>query len=156
LKPSGDLGVPTLKQFLSMPNSPFKVSVLTRQGSTTTFPSGVNVIRTDYTPASLELALKDQDVVISMLGYEGIHQQKLAIDAAIAVGVKRFIPSEFGSRTYDEKVRAVVPLFAGKKNVIDYLKANEAKITWTAIINGAFFDLVCSVGSALSARPSRC
>ncbi|KAK7424083.1 hypothetical protein QQX98_000693 [Neonectria punicea] len=143
---SGDLGRPTLKQFLSMPNSPFTVSVLTRQGSASTFPSGVSVVKTDYTSASLEIALQGQDVVISMLGYDGLPQQKTIINAAIKAGVKRFFPSEFGSRTYDAKVRAAVPVFSSKRNIIDYLEANEGKISWTAVINGAFFDLGLKVG----------
>ncbi|RMJ14236.1 hypothetical protein CDV36_006064 [Fusarium kuroshium] len=143
---SGDLGRPTLKQFLRMPNSPFKVSVLTRQGSMSTFPPGVNVIKTDYTSASLESALQGQDVVISMLGYDGLPQQKTIIDAAIKAGVKRFFPSEFGSRTYDDKVRAAVPVFGSKRETVKYLMAREGQISWTAIINGAFFDLGLKVG----------
>ncbi|KAF5013231.1 hypothetical protein FDECE_745 [Fusarium decemcellulare] len=143
---SGDLGRPTLKKFISMSNSHFNVSVLTRQGSTATFPSGVNVFKTDYTLSSLESILHGQDVVISMLGYDGLQQQKTIIDAAIKAGVKRFFPSEFGSRTYDDKVRAAVPVFEGKREIIDYLEANEGKISWTAVINGAFFDLGLEVG----------
>ncbi|KAF3062066.1 Isoflavone reductase like protein IRL [Daldinia childiae] len=145
---SGDLGGPVITHFLSLHNAqaPFTVSALTRQNSTAILPSGINVIRTDYTIASLESALKGQDVVISMLGYDGIHLQKTIIDAAIKAGVKRFIPSEFGSRTYDDKVRDAVPIFGGKRQIVEYLKANEGKISWTAVINGALFDLGLKVG----------
>ena len=72
----------------------------------------------------------------------------MIIDAALKMGVKRFFPSEFGSRTYDDAVRAAVPTFDSKKKIIDYLKTKEDKISWTAVINGAFFDLVRDPNSA--------
>jgi uncharacterized protein YbjT (DUF2867 family) len=50
-------------------DSPYKVSVLTRKESTSTFPEGVPVFKADYTNIfSVRAAMEGQDVVISMVG----------------------------------------------------------------------------------------
>lgn len=66
-------------------------------------------------------------------------QNKL-IDAAIAAGVKRFLPSEYGSNTLDERGREIVPIFNAKLETIKYLKTKEKEISWTSIVTGPFFD----------------
>jgi len=140
----GNLGPSILQEFI---NSPFKVTVLSRQSSTSIFPSSVTVIKTDYSASSLASAFKNQDVVISIVGNEGFADQTRIIDAAIDAGVKRFIPSEFGSDTKNDAVRAIVPVFNGKKQVVDYLKTKESKtFSWTALVTGPFFDWGLKVG----------
>jgi len=47
------------------------------------------------------------------------------IDAAKAAGVKRFVPSEFGSDTTNPKVLEILGLLAEKKQAVDYLKTKE-------------------------------
>jgi len=130
--------------------SSLKVSVLTRPGSKSTFPEGVKVIPTDYTPSSLVEALAGQDAVISLLGLSAIGEQQYAlIDAAIKAGVKRFLPSEFGIDTTSAKLLAVVPPFAVRAELIDYLKAKQAEgshIEWTAVVTGMFLDWGLRVG----------
>ncbi|KAF5005009.1 hypothetical protein FDECE_8534 [Fusarium decemcellulare] len=116
------------------------ISALSRVGSTAKFPSNVNIRRTDYTRASLEKALAGQDVVVSMLGDAGMPLQKTIIDAAIAAGVQRIFPSEFGCRTYLDKVVALMPYFQQKRELIDYLKTKQDSISWTAVIPNPFFD----------------
>jgi hypothetical protein len=141
-KAGGNLGPSILTPFLA---SPFKITVLTRPTSKSTFPASATVIKTDYSPSSLASAFKDQDAVISIVGNEGFADQAKIIDAAIAAGVKRFIPSEFGSDTANPTVREIVPVFNGKKQVVDYLKTKEsATFSWTAFITGPFFDWVCT------------
>lgn len=141
---SGNLGPSILREFL---NSPFNVSVLSRQESTSTFPSGVNVIRADYSNASsLTTALKGQDAVISIVGGVALGDQQKFIDAAIAAGVKRFLPSEFGGNTPDPRVSAVVPIFAAKTSAVEYLKSKESEITWSSLVTGVFFDWGIQVG----------
>lgn len=123
-------------------HSGLKISALSRKGSTAEFPADIDVIRTDYTAASLEYALAGQDVIISMLGDAGLPLQKAIVDAAIVAGVQRIFPSEFGCRTYIDKVVALMPYFQQKHEVINYLRTKQDKISWTAMITNPFFDEV--------------
>jgi uncharacterized protein YbjT (DUF2867 family) len=144
----GNLGPSILSEFLK---SDFSVTVLSREESKATFPSGVQVVKTDYSPESLAKAFKGQDAVISIVGNDGFADQTKIIDAAASAGVKRFIPSEFGSDTENSEVRAIVPIFNGKKQVVDYLKTKESDtFSWSALITGPFFDWVCSTSSRLA------
>jgi hypothetical protein len=140
----GNLGPSILTEFLK---SDYKVTVLSREDSKSTFPSEVEVVKTNYSPESLAKAFKGQDAVISIVGNAGFADQTKIIDAAVSAGVKRFVPSEFGSDTDNSEVRAIVPIFNGKKQVIDYLKTKESDtFTWTALITGPFFDWGLKVG----------
>lgn len=140
----GNLGPSVLKAFLS---SSFTTSVLSREGSTSTFPSGVNVVRANYDdPESLKKALQGQDAVISLVGGNALGDQEKLIDASIAAGVKRFFPSEFGSDTPNPRAREIVPFFAAKTGAVAYLKSKESAISWTSVITGAFLDWGFKVG----------
>ncbi len=57
--------------------------------------------------------------------------------------MKRFVPSEFGSDTRNEKAMAILPqYFKGKADTVDYLKRKEQDgFAWTAFVTGPFFDL---------------
>ena len=127
--------------------SSFNTTVLSREGSSSTFPSGVKVIRANYDSTdSLKDAFKGQDVVISLLASAVLGDQNKFIDAAIAAGVQRFLPSEFGSNTTDPRTRAIVPAFEAKYGTVNYLKSKEREISWTSLINGPFFDWGIKVG----------
>lgn len=140
----GNLGPSVLKAFLS---SPFNTSVLSREGSSSIFPSGVNVLRAHYDDTeSLKKAFQGQDAVISLVGGKAYGDQSKLIDAAIAAGVKRFIPSEFGCNTPNPKTREVAPFLNAKTGTVDYLKSKENAISWTSVINGLFFDWGLKVG----------
>lgn len=80
--------------------------------------------------------------MLSFVGSSGFGDQNKLIDAAIAAGVKRFIPSEYGSDSTNDKLNALIPIFASKIAVVDYLKSKESEISWSSIITGAFFDWV--------------
>lgn len=54
--------------------------------------------------------------------------------------MQRFLPSEYGSDVTNDKLNSLIPVFAPKIAVIDYLKSKESEISWTSIITGAFFD----------------
>ncbi|KAF2431557.1 NAD(P)-binding protein [Tothia fuscella] len=140
----GNLGPAVLDQFLI---SSFTVTVLSRKESKSTFPSSVKVIKTDYSPESLAQAFKGQDAVVSIVGNEGFGQQTTIIDAAIKAGVKRFIPSEYGSDTNNDEVVKIVPIFKGKTQIVKYLTSKESKdFSWTALITGPFFDWGLKIG----------
>lgn len=140
----GNLGPAILKAFLA---SSFSTTVLSREGSSSTFPSGVNVLRANYESVdSLKQALEGQDAVISIVGGSALGDQNKLIDAAIAAGVKRFIPSEFGSNTPDSRTRAIVPVFEAKFGTVNYLKSKEDVISWSSVVTGPFFDWGLKVG----------
>lgn len=141
IQASGNLGPAVLNQFL---NSPFNVTVFSRKESNAVFPASVQVIKTDFSFDSLYRDLAGQDAVICTLGgVEGFRDQARIIDAAIAAGVKRFIPSEFGSDTTSPNVSNIVPVFGPKVEAIDYLKSKEsAMFSWTSVVPGMFFDWV--------------
>ncbi|KAH7398663.1 hypothetical protein DE146DRAFT_788688 [Phaeosphaeria sp. MPI-PUGE-AT-0046c] len=141
----GNVGAVLLDTLLK--ESSFKVTVLSRQSSQSTFPSGVQALHADYdSQDSLAKAFKGQDVVVSLVASDVLKDQTKLIDAAIAAGVQRFLPSEFGSDTVDPRNRALVPISKDKHDIIKYLKSNESKISWTSIISGPFFDWCLRVG----------
>ncbi|KAG9186798.1 hypothetical protein G6011_09906 [Alternaria panax] len=81
---SRTLGSMVTKKFL---NSPYEVTVLSRQQSSSKLPSSIRVGRADYDdPASLEAAMGGCDVVISMVGGAVADDQNRFIDAAVAAG----------------------------------------------------------------------
>ncbi|RYP10883.1 hypothetical protein DL764_000319 [Monosporascus ibericus] len=140
----GNLGVPALKEFLQ---SPYKVSILTRQESMSTFPEGVPVFNADYTDiSSVKAAMENQDVVISMVGGIAAGDQKVFIDAALAAGVKRFFPSEFGPYSRDPKFSALNPVLPAKSATVDYLRSKESMMSWSSLVTGGFFDWAMQVG----------
>lgn len=77
--------------------SDLNVTVVIRESSSATFPGVIKVAKSDFKVASLTDAFKEQDAVISMLPIMALSDQGVIIEAAIAAGVKRFIPSEYGS-----------------------------------------------------------
>ncbi|TKA52882.1 hypothetical protein B0A49_13447 [Cryomyces minteri] len=137
---AGTVGPHVLKVLRDSPG--FNVSILTREDSSSAFPSEVTVRKTDYSLSSLVSAFTGQDVVVCAVGGEALgEKQKAMIDAALKAGVKRFIPGEFGSSTDNPKAVEMVPLFQMKKDTIDYLQSKEKEgMTWTGIICGGFFD----------------
>ncbi|KAJ4368904.1 hypothetical protein N0V83_005986 [Neocucurbitaria cava] len=141
----GNLGPSILNTFLK--ESSFNTTVLSRQGSKSTFPSGVKVLHADYSSiSSLTEAFQGQDAVIAVVAGVALGDQTKLIDAAIAAGVKRFIPSEFGSNVPDKRTRDIVPIFDAKYQTVNYLKSKEGEISWSSIVNGPFFDWGLKVG----------
>ncbi|KAI1802919.1 NAD(P)-binding protein [Daldinia bambusicola] len=142
---TGNLGPSVLKQLLE---DGFKVTVLTRKGATHTFPPSVTTAEIDYdSPESLEKALSGQDAVVSTVGFDGLLHQTSLVQAAVKVGVKRFIPSEYGGDAENEKVLSLPPFYA-KKAVTDLLKKEAAagSITYTLISTGPFLDMTLRFG----------
>lgn len=62
------------------------------------------------------------------------------IQAAIAAGVKRIVPSEYSSNLETEAAKTL-PIVAEKLNTRRYIEqlAASGKIEWTSVNNGAFF-----------------
>ncbi|OTA67242.1 NAD(P)-binding protein [Hypoxylon sp. EC38] len=144
---SGNFGPAVVNQLLE---DGFKVTVLTRKGSNHSFPSSVTPIEVDYdSPETLEKALRGQDAVVSVVGFQGLTKQVQLVHAAVKVGVKRFLPSEFGGDAENEKLLTIPP-FSSKKIVSDLLKKEAAAghITYTLVSSGPFLDMMLRFGLA--------
>lgn len=84
----------------------YQLTVLVRRGNTSAVQQNCQVIEVDYSSDdSLRQALKGQDVLVSALGKMALGMQEKLIDAAVAAGVRRIIPSEFGGNLSNPKIR---------------------------------------------------
>lgn len=92
---------------------------------------------------SLSAALKGIDAIVSTVNHEAIENQTVLIDAAIAAGVRRFIPSEYGSCTTNPKLKDF-PMYGPMFKIKQYLqeKAEAGELTWTVLACGAFLELL--------------
>ena len=120
---TGGLGPAIVKELLA---NNFRVTVLTRKGSSSArdFEKSklLHFAEVDYSDVKgLTDVLKGIDIVVSTVGRPGIDSQIPLIDAAVAAGVKRFIPSEFGADSEQPKNK-LLPHFAGKRHIVDHLK----------------------------------
>ncbi|KAJ8097635.1 hypothetical protein POJ06DRAFT_261957 [Lipomyces tetrasporus] len=138
---SGSLGPHVLKALV---DANFQVTVLTRSKKQGAFDASVKVVEVDFTSVeSLTAALKGIDGLVSTMAAAAIENQTVLIDAAIAAGVKRFMPSEYGSCTTSPKLEAL-PIYAPMFKIRQYLqeKAKAGKLTWTVLACGAFLDFL--------------
>ena len=139
----GNLGTAILNAFTS--DARFTVSILTRKSSKSTFSSNLTIHRVsdDYPEPELLSAFKGQDAIVVAISNASAHKQKDFIDVAVKAGVRRFVPSEFGGDTANEKASAVLPQLYGKKTeIVNYLKGKEKDgLTWSAFVTGPFFEL---------------
>ena len=79
---------------------------------------------------------------MSVLGRAGTFSglEYRLIDAAVAAGVTRFIPSAFSGDNANARALKRAPFLRGKQQVVDCLRQREAEISWTSINCGAFLD----------------
>lgn len=137
---SGSIGTIILQKLIEA--GTFNVTVLRRSGSSATFPDGVKVVDADLNSVdSVAAALKGQDALISAVGQQGIKGQKVLIDAAVAAGVSRFVPSEYGCALEQPNARKLF-VFKPKVDTEEYLfeKAKSTGLTYTFVWNNAFLD----------------
>ncbi|KAM0519590.1 hypothetical protein ACHAPE_003769 [Trichoderma viride] len=138
---SGSVGAVLVKAFLN--DKRFNVTVLRRGSSSATYPSEFKVVDVDYDSLdSLTAALAGQDAVVSAINpATPVDTQKKFIDAAIAAGVKRFVPSEYGCDLNNELAQTL-PVFAPKIAIQKYLKekAESSPLTYTFAYSGPFLD----------------
>ncbi|KAH0437348.1 NmrA-like family protein [Colletotrichum camelliae] len=116
--------------------------------------SGVKFVTVDYSSADdLTAALRGQDAVVSTVSKGGLLTQNTVIDASIKAGVKRYIPSDWGTFTTDPKAqRELVPVLGPMLDVQRYLaeKARTGEIEHTIFSVGAFLDLLTTVPIAFN------
>lgn len=109
------------------------------------------MIEVDYDSVeSLTSALNGQDAVVSTVSLFAIESQKTLIDAAIAAGVKRFIPSEFTSCATHPELQAL-PFYSSlatiKRHLID--SSENGALSYTILGSGAFLDSVLATPTLL-------
>ncbi|EIN03726.1 NAD(P)-binding protein [Punctularia strigosozonata HHB-11173 SS5] len=151
---TGNIGLPVVQQLVA---AKFDVVVLSRSDNPSGLPAGVTVRKVDYDSVeSLTAALHGVDAVVSAVASAALAGQTKIIDAAVAAGVKRFLPSEFGNDLQHPAVRAV-PAFAPKVAVQEYLKkvAAESSLTYTIVSTGPFLDWGLYAGFLLGSPKER-
>jgi uncharacterized protein YbjT (DUF2867 family) len=107
----------------------------------TDFPAGVVVKVVDFSSVNaLTEALVGQHAVVDATFSADDTPQRL-IDASVAAGVYRYVPSDFG---FDPMLPGVheLPVFTRKQAAWKHVKMATAssKLTWTIIACGAFLD----------------
>jgi hypothetical protein len=128
----------------SLINTGFEVTVITRNESSATFPDNVIVKRVDITSVeSIKDAITGQDAVVSTATTMASGGQKVIIDAVIAARVPRFIPSEFGVPSRQNRDKKIGKLLGAKVQNTDYLielSKQHDWFSWTGLSNGLFLD----------------
>lgn len=96
-------------------------------------------------------ALQGIDGVVSTVAGGAIKSQTVLIDAAVAAGVKRFIPSEYGSCTTHPQLQTL-PLYENIFNIRQILqaKAEAGNLTWTVVACGGFQEFLFNGGMLLN------
>ncbi|PSN72212.1 NAD(P)-binding protein [Corynespora cassiicola Philippines] len=150
---TGSVGAPILSALLEAQT--FNITVLSRASSPATFPPNIHAIKIsdEYPLAELTEAFAGQDAAIIALSTQtvahkdGSQKDDLPfrlIDAAVAAGVKRFIPSEFGTNNLDPKARSLSPVYNAKGEMLEYLmkksEESDGKLTWTSFSCGSWLD----------------
>jgi len=137
---SGNIGAPIVHALLA---ANYTVTAISRATSTATFPPSVRVIKTDLSSLSaLTTAFTGQDAVIVTTASAAVSDQFVLVDAAVAAGVKRFLPSEFGHAT--AKVSGGLGVMMGGKTEMAAYVAEKARVnegfSWTGVATSPFFD----------------
>ena len=124
----------------------FEVQALTRATPVkNALHANAAIIEIDYRDEQrLQELLVGQDAVISALGDSAgaVEAQEALIHVSVAAGVKRFIPSEFGSDTANERVRSF-PFFADKirhQKLLERAALESPEFTYSYMITGPFLD----------------
>ncbi|KAH8165215.1 hypothetical protein CIB48_g3025 [Xylaria polymorpha] len=129
----------------------FAVTIFTRENSTSALPAGVVAKEVDYTSVeTLRLALQGEDAVVSTIATVAVGGQRPLVDAAVAAGVKRIIPSEFGINTRFLGKEPIGNILQGKVQTLNYIHEKSKQspsFTWTGISTGLFFDWGLEHGS---------
>lgn len=128
--------------------SPYNLTLLTRPHQEAPSLPNLHHLTSGHTFGSLLTAFRDQHLVISTIAPADVPFQKRLINAAIAAGVKHFVPCEFSYDTQSPEVRNVYPPCAARYHVLEYLllKGQEYGLRWTGIATGAMLENGLSEG----------
>lgn len=138
----GNVGKYVLKHLKGSDHA-FKIAVLSRKSSSAKFPSWVDVRRVsdDYPPMELVTAFEGMEVIVSAISMFGMLEQFKFIDAAVAAGVKRYFPTEYGLDKIPDWLVEIRPVFRIKHEVREYLKSKEnGGLSWTGVVCNSLFE----------------
>jgi nucleoside-diphosphate-sugar epimerase len=140
---TGNLGLPVLSALLS---AGYRVTALSRVGgnhSKLAPHPHLTIKEVDFASVpGLSAAFENVEVVVSCLATLGMGGQNPLIDAAVAAGVKRFVPAEFGMDSQNP-LAMQLPVCVPKVDTQNYLREQSRAnvgFTWTGIANGMFLD----------------
>ncbi|KAJ6466322.1 NmrA-like domain-containing protein [Mycena sanguinolenta] len=108
------------------------------------------IIKAEYTLPAL---IQGQDAVVSVAGTKAKLDQMTLVDAAVAAGVKRFIPSNFANAP---DMKGLEPLMkirevnASVERYADGKREANPDFSWTSIRNRVFIDLTLKMFSPIS------
>ncbi|KAF2755734.1 NAD(P)-binding protein [Pseudovirgaria hyperparasitica] len=139
---AGDLGKYI---YAALVDADFDVTVISRPESNSIYPASARVIKTEYSLEGLTEAFRGHDAVVSSIAVPAAFAQFVMIDAAIAAGVKRFIPSYFGYAVDKTPLPEMEPFSAPKTEVLKYLEDRvvataEPGLTYSSVACGVFID----------------
>ncbi|KAI1767518.1 NmrA-like family protein [Hypoxylon sp. FL1150] len=131
--------------FDALVSSGAPLKVLYRPGSdVSSLPSNVAKVKVDVeNQEQLIAALQDVDIVISLVGHEGLTRQLGFVKAIPRTNVKIFVPSDLGIRVLDEQGLRV-PVNKTKAEVEK--TAHAAGIPTTVVVPGCFAESAFSIG----------
>ncbi|KAI1737620.1 NmrA-like family protein [Xylaria scruposa] len=144
---AGNFGAPITSALTS---AGFDVTVISRPDSASAFPTGLPVVRVDYSDVdALATALAGQDAVICVVGPGAIGAAKGMVDAAARAGVRRYIINDFGWGVNEKSLPEFKPLGESRQvawnRAKEYAQRDEGKedgftFTWTGITIGNPID----------------
>ncbi|KAJ5204389.1 uncharacterized protein N7498_005268 [Penicillium cinerascens] len=130
--------------FAALVQSGAPIKVLYRAGSDVSdLPEGVVSVEVDVeNQQAVESALQDVDIVISLVGVEGITRQHGLVKAIPQTNVQLFVPSDLALRWDEQGLR--VPANQLKSEVEE--AAKKAGIPTTIVLPGYFAESLMSTG----------
>jgi len=140
---SGQSGSPIVESLVA--TGKFTITAISRDESSSTFPSPVKVVRGDYSDSFFESSLKGQDALIIILATTAPKElQSRLIKAAASASVPWVLPCEFGPDDGNPTMSEGVPMLASKKRYRDEIQA-LGKSNWIGFVNGLWFDFVSAL-----------
>ncbi|KAF2795208.1 isoflavone reductase family protein [Melanomma pulvis-pyrius CBS 109.77] len=106
-------------------------------------PNAIDHRTSDFSSQSLESVFAGQNLVISTIAGGDYDLQVRIIDAAIAAGVKRFIPHEFAQDSLNRGLQERIPRSQTRARIIDYLRGvsiTHTAFEWVAVAVGCILD----------------
>lgn len=119
----------------------FKITAISREGSTNIPAPGVHVASVNYDdPSTIISALKGQDaLIITMSVRAPPDQQSKLIKAAADAGVPWIIPNEFGGDGLNEQVGKDIVIGVGKQKAREYIE-ELGKSKWIGIACSFWYE----------------
>jgi uncharacterized protein YbjT (DUF2867 family) len=147
LQGTGTLGRVILSKLLGAKE--FDIRVISRQGSSSTIPTGAEAVQVDYdSQASLVSAIRGFDTVINVVSTMATKGHFAILDAVLEAQIPRYYPADFGSRPPAEgravQLLKMMPPLDVSRTIHDRIQnaVLEGKLTYTSLRGGAWIETV--------------